>query len=771
MFQFSTKAETLAALRADLSTASIAPQVHFTVADWGQNRQQVLDDLMAQLGANAVIVRSSCGREDSEHASNAGAFLSVLDVAPDGRAAAIDGVVAAYGTASATDQVLVQPMLRHVLRSGVAFSHDPNTAAPYRIINWVDGTDTTAVTGGKHVRTWQQAAWSKASPPVELEPVLALIDDMLQRTGGRAVDLEFAQTSDGKDGERLWLLQARPLILDRAPQDPLEQARLLGHAAELVERGMRPHPFVKGAQTVFGVMPDWNPAEIIGLRPRPLALSLYRDLITDSIWAYQRHNYGYRNLRSCPLMLHFHGLPYIDVRLSFNSFVPAALDDSIAGRLVDHYISRLLAEPTLHDRIEFEIVLSCYSLDIADRSNTLLEAGFTEAETRQIADSLRDLTNGIIDPEKGLWRTDAAKLETLESRREELLAADTSPVDRIYWLLEDTKRYGTLPFAGLARAGFVAVQLLRSLEKVGVFSAEDTDAFLQSTSTVTSQMAADRSRLSRSVFLQKYGHLRPGTYDILSPRYDEAPDLYFNWSERPEAVDAARPFSISLPQMREIGRLLDQHGLQIDPVGLFNFLQSGIELREQAKFAFTRNLSDILSLLQDFGESHGFSRDDLSYCDITTIKELQVAALGPKEVLGRSIEVGRARYAETLTLSLPPLIQRPEDVWGFEYPSINPNFITRRQVTAAVGDLDDRDALAGKIVCIPNADPGYDWLFSRGIAGLVTAWGGANSHMAIRAGELGLPAVIGAGEVNFEKWSSAQRLNIDCAGKRVEVIA
>lgn len=771
MFQFSTKAETLAALRGDLSTASIAAQVHFTVTDWGQNRQQVLDDLMAQLGVGAVIVRSSCGREDSEHASNAGAFLSLLDVAPDGRAAAIDDVVAAYGTASATDQVLVQPMLRHVLRSGVAFSHDPNTAAPYRIINWVDGTDTTAVTGGKHVRTWQQAAWSKATPPVELEPVLALIDDMLQRTGGRAVDLEFAQTRDSEGGERLWLLQARPLILDRAPQDPLEQARLLGHAAELVERGMRPHPFVKGAQTVFGVMPDWNPAEIIGLRPRPLALSLYRDLITDSIWAYQRHNYGYRNLRSCPLMLHFHGLPYIDVRLSFNSFVPAALDDGIAGRLVDHYISRLLAEPTLHDRIEFEIVLSCYSLDIADRSNTLLEAGFTEVETRQIADSLRDLTNGVIDPEKGLWRTDAAKLETLESRREELLAADTSPVDRIYWLLEDTKRYGTLPFAGLARAGFVAVQLLRSLEKVGVFSAEDTDAFLQSTSTVTSQMAADRSRLSRSVFLQKYGHLRPGTYDILSPRYDEAPDLYFNWSERPEAVDAARPFSISLPQMREIGRLLDQHGLQIDPVGLFNFLQSGIELREQAKFAFTRNLSDILSLLQDFGESHGFSRDDLSYCDITTIKELQVAALGPKEVLGRSIEVGRARYAETLTLSLPPLIQRPEDVWGFEYPSINPNFITRRQVTATVGDLDDRDALAGKIVCIPNADPGYDWLFSRGIAGLVTAWGGANSHMAIRAGELGLPAVIGAGEVNFEKWSSAQRLNIDCAGKRVEVIA
>ena len=75
-------------------------------------------------------------------------------------------------------------------------------------------------------------------------------------------------------------------------------------------------------------MPDWNPAEIIGLKPGPLALSLYRELVTDSIWAYQRDNYGYKNLRSFPLLVSFHGLPYIDVRVSFNSFVPR----DISGR-------------------------------------------------------------------------------------------------------------------------------------------------------------------------------------------------------------------------------------------------------------------------------------------------------------------------------------------------------------------------------------------------------------------------------------------------------
>ena len=35
--------------------------------------------------------------------------------------------------------------------------------------------------------------------------------------------------------------------------------------------------------------------------------------------------------------------------------------------------------------------------------------------------------------------------------------------------------------------------------------------------------------------------------------------------------------------------------------------------------------------------------------------------------------------------------------------------------------------------------------------------------MAIRAGELGLPSVIGAGEVLYRRWSKANRLHVDCA--------
>lgn len=118
-----------------------------------------------------------------------------------------------------------------------------------------------------------------------------------------------------------------------------------------------------------------------------------------------------------------------------------------------------------------------------------------------------------------------------------------------------------------------------------------------------------------------------------------------------------------------------------------------------------------------------------------------------------------------------PVIAEPRDVWSFEWPKASPNYITQKQVTAAVTHCAEHGGLDGKIVCIPNADPGYDWLFAYPIAGLITAWGGVNSHMAVRAGELGLPAVIGAGQTLYQLWSGARRLHIDCASQRVEVLS
>jgi len=469
-------------------------------------------------------------------------------------------------------------------------------------------------------------------------------------------------------------------------------------------------------------------------------------------------------------MPHFFGRPYIDVRLSLNSFIPADLSDAIASRLVNYYTERLRSEPSLHDKIEFEIVYSCYTFDLNDRLKSLERIGFTTQELDEIINSIRRLTNRVIDPQKGLWRKDLLKLDILNSRREALLTSDLDSLERIHWLLEDAKHYGTLPFAGLARSGFMAVQILRSLVAVGVFSQSDYDSFFGGVSTVSSQLVHDRATLGMDTFMARYGHLRPGTYDILSQRYDEAFDLYFDWSQLPTEPKTIKQFFPSKPQMREIANLVAKHGLSVSPANLFEFIQKGIELRELAKFNFTRNLSDALALITEVGLQQGFSKEDLAYCDIKAFHELYNSAANTKEIISNSIQIGKKCYEETLKVSLPPLISSPEEVWAFEWPKSTPNYITQKQVVAPILNCIQRQKLAGSIICIPNADPGFDWLFSYPIAGLITAWGGSNSHMAIRAGEIGLPAVIGAGEVLYRRWSSAKRLHIDCAGQLVDIV-
>lgn len=763
--EFCGKARTLKALQGSLSEAKIASIVFFNVFEW---RKKASDCLMRvqQLGVSHFAVRSCCVSEDHNSASNAGAFLSLLDVDSASLKSSIEQVIASYESENLNNEVLIQPMIESVIASGVAFSHDPNTCSPYRVFNWHEGKDTTHITSGLGGQVWQEARYSKQVRPSLLDPVVRLIDE-LEELFETALDIEFAVDQD----RTLWLLQVRPLILNHSPETAMEQTERLTRIEQKVRMSMQPHPFLMGRKTVFGVMPDWNPAEIIGLRPKPLSLSIYKELVTDSIWAYQRHNYGYRNLRSFPLLIQFSGMPYVDVRLSFNSFVPSELDEAVANRLVDFYIDQLLDKPSAHDKIEFEVVFSCYTFDLKENIKRLEKAGFSSSECEMLVDSLRNLTNRIIHPEKGLWKSDAKKLDVLNSRRQQVFRSGMDKLSQIYWLLEDIKRYGTLPFAGLARAGFIAVQMLKSLVAVDILSQSDYDAFMASVNTVSSQLIRDRELLDKTSFLSRYGHLRPGTYEIASYRYDERPELYFDWNtEQSSSVVPSKEFSLTLSQMKRFKALLAEHGLNEDPVLLLEFIKSGIELRELSKYYFTQNLSDALSLMSAYGEELGFSREDLSYCDVFVFKELYTSTEDPRSIIEASIAAGKQKHRQTSHLALPPLITDPMDVWGFHWPDMMPNFITQKSVVASVQEIKEGVSLDGMIVFIPSADPGYDWLFSHPIAGLITAWGGVNSHMAIRAGELSIPAAIGVGERLYNTLSQSHKILLDCAGQRLEVL-
>ena len=126
-------------------------------------------------------------------------------------------------------------------------------------------------------------------------------------------------------------------------------------------------------------------------------------------------------------------------------------------------------------------------------------------------------------------------------------------------------------------------------------------------------------------------------------------------------------------------------------------------------------------------------------------------------------------------IALPSLIFGEEDFEIIQSHTVRPNFITNSLVREELINLDSINAdncnlVSDKIVLLEKADPGYDWVFSKGIKGLITRFGGAASHMAIRCAEFGIPAAIGCGEIIFKDIKDKQVIELDCINKKITII-
>ncbi len=774
-FKDKVKSEVLAELESQLKTAVVLPQVSFLVKEWQEDKENIYRQIMTENWCNSpLIVRSSAFGEDSSNGSLAGHYSTVMNVLGiSSFHNAVEKVISSYDQPDSRDCILVQPQLDNVIRAGVAFTFDPTTNGSYYVINLNEGADTTIVTSGvsNAGNTWYI---HRSKPSCDVPAIQSIVDlcrEVEKLVEHECIDIEFAEDINGQ----LYLLQVRPLIVNQYDSRMYVRAEsALEDAARLLKRISQPHPYLKGQRSILGIMPDWNPAEIIGSRPRPLALSLYKQLVTDRTWAYQRDNYGYQNLRSFPLLFPMVGCPYVDVRASFNSFIPKGINDDIAGRLVDYYISCLEHFPAYHDKIEFEIVFSCYTPNLSKRLSVLTEHGFSLSDIVLIESSLKALTNRIIHSETGLWRLDLGKIEHLKQQQNKINESDLDDYSRIYWLTEDCQRYGTLPFAGLARVGFIAAQFLDSLKEMNLLSDERYKCFMMSINTVSTNLAYDFKNLKRGDFLSRYGHLRPGTYDIRSSRYDEDPSFYFDWSNQSKSIAEKYDFELTIDESVNIQRMLDEHGIEHTSESLFRFLRAAIEGREYSKFVFTRSLSDVLSLIKRIGERYGFSADDCSYLNFQDLLGNFSYGNSLKDLFINSINKGRRQFELTRQMVLPQLITSEKDLWQFNVPDSIPNFITQLRVSGDVVCMNNDisvSEITGKIIFIQSADPGYDWILSERPAGFITEYGGPNSHMAIRAAELSIPAVIGVGASNFSRWKLSRHLIIDCQEKIVQVIS
>ncbi len=656
-------------------------------------------------------------------------------------------------------------MVQNIICSGVILTRNLENFDDCININYHEGKNSETVTSGKKgskkIIFFEN---KKFKIPDKFKKLYSTILEIKKITKEKDLDIEFAINKKKK----IYILQVRKLIIPKKNRNNFEKQNCFNNLEKKIIKLKQPHPSLYGKTTFFGVMPDWNPAEIIGTKPRPLALSLYQELITDHVWAKNRASYGFKELDQFHLMTTFYGTPYVDIRIDFNSWLPINLNKRISNKIVNYYLNEFKKKPNLHDKLEFKLLFTCATFSTIKNLKNNLQHILTKNEIKIFYNELKKINIlAIKNKDK-----DINKIRTLIHKQSQVSKTNLYEIDKIYWLIEDCKKYGTLPFAGLARCGFIAIELLNSLVEENIITEKQKSRFLLNVSTVTSELKIDVKKMKKTNFLMKYGHLRPGTYDILSKNYTEYFNKYFQGSFI-NHKKGKKNHKKSLKN-KSIKINLKNNKLFKSNYEMLKFIKESIAYREYSKFIFSKSIDKIFKNLIKFGKKYNISREDLSFVKINKIMDMyfNISNFKTIENLKKHIAENKKEYYLNKNILLPDVIKEPKDLYVQLTTEEKINFISNKKTTSKIIKFDKNKINKNYdgIVCIENADPGYDFLFNKNIKGLITKYGGLNSHMAIRCSELNLPALIGVGENNFDKITKSKIMKIDCDEKKIELI-
>jgi glutamine kinase len=727
-----------------------------------KNYKKNLIKIYGLLKKDNIILRSSAYNEDQPNQTNAGLYDSVI-IKKKTSLPNIEKKIKFFlrQFKNIKDKIIVQQFIDNVQSAGVIFTLEPNNNLPYYIISYDTSGKTNLITSGKKISEKKLIIYKNAivknKKIKKIINAIKLIEDKIKNN---RLDIEFAFKKD-----QIYIFQVRALPNPRNLKAKLIDSALINIEKKIIKL-QKPRLKNYGKLTLFSNMSDWNPAEMIGEKPYPLAMSLYKELITNEVWAEQRANYGYQDCRPNILMFDFLGFPFIDLRTDFNSFLPSNLNKNIKEKIINNNLNQIIKNPNLHDKVEFKIVETCYTCKTKER----LKKYLNNNEIHLYAESLLELTNNIIINKK-LYE-DIKKIKNFENELDDISKSKLSKIEKIYFLLNLIKKKGTLPFAGIARCAFIAKKILDDLCEKKIIKKQNLESFYTSIKTITSQIILDihkvkKNRNYKKNFIRKYGHIRPSTYDISQKNYSEGFNSYFNLKDISDKKNKTKNFSNKFnitSNLQKIGYLFNERQL-------VDFAKKAIEQREYAKFIYSKSLNLIFLELIKLGNEIGLQRKDLNFINIDFIKNahsnLSITKL--KEELGSLIRVNKKKYRITSKIMLPELLKNKYDIYSFEPNTAKPNFITEDCVEADLCNLDSSNNknFNDKIVLIKSADPGYDFIFNHKIKGLITAYGGSNSHMAIRCIELNIPAAIGIGSQQYEKLKKVTKIILDCKKKKI----
>ena len=782
-FIWKSKGQTLLWLENKLSHSSVPKLIVFSYKEWKNKPVKILNIIQSQFPFKKIAIRSSSLNEDSLDSSNAGVFESFLNIEVNNIelvSDTINSVFASYGELPlSNDELIIQEMVDNISVSGVIFTHEMKNRAPYYSINYDDisGSSSTVTSGSSRYSNKTIYIHRDSINGVRSSRFSNLLLSILELEkifNSNDLDIEFIITKKLE----IKIVQVRPIVFKShiSASDYNSVSKSIVNLRNRLKNTFFSEDNNIEFKPIFGQMPDWNPVEMIGIVPRNLAFSLYDTLITNEVWCLSREKMGYSISKNRYLMQNFCGHPFIDVKSSFFTFIPSILDEKISKKLVSFWLDKLKCHNELHDKVEFDIAITTFSFDLNKRVEELPNKLFSYQEKDKIKKAyLKHFCELMHDDHTGSLKIANEEILSLNNELKKIENLNSSSINQ---LLEFCRKYGTMPFAKLARHAFIGTTLMKSLNTEGILSSSRLAEYNSSIKTILSEMLQDVQNLKNNFFTKiefnnKYGHLRPGTYDISSKSYREINPTELFGDGIIEFKN--KNFDFNSKELNDINQLINFYKLPFsDARGLLNYVTLSIQARESSKFEFTKIIDSIFEKVKKICKKYSIAIDDISYISIERLAYIENIKNGScnKELL-KEITNNKNQHKINTSIRLPQLIMDENHAVVVPFQVSSPNFITNKVIEGRIKyiqNFEKKDDLYEKIVLIESADPGYDWIFTTKFKGLLTKYGGANSHMAIRCAELNIPAAIGCGEELFEHIKKYNQLHLNCSSSIIQPI-
>ncbi|MDC0364664.1 PEP-utilizing enzyme [Candidatus Pelagibacter sp.] len=780
--KLSTKSKNLEILRnLNLKKSNIPNFISIKVQEWNEN-YKILKKVKFILN-DRLSVRSSFYLEDSKNSSMAGEFDSFLDVKNNKKDISyyVEKLIRQYKKKSRLkhhlleSEIIIQNYIKNSSISGVVTTKCLKDGTDYYVVNYDDQTKNTyTVTSGNEKSTRVLNVFKKNVKGIrssKFKKIIYAIKEIESKFPKIPLDIEFALD----DNNIVNIFQIRPLSTSKNWKKISEKIiyKSLNLNKEKFNKIFK-NNLEFGNLPIFGLMPDWNPVEIIGYQPNQLSYSIYKKVITDSSWRLARSKMGYKNINK-QLMYSFAGKPYIDTRLSFNSMIPEGISKNLTKKLVLSWSKLLIKKPYLHDKIEFEIVDGSYDASFLKKVNKKYNF-LSLKEKKQYTNEIKDFTkNQIINSENNFIKLDndlyGLEQERIKFVKSYLRSKNDFDKKNILNFISKIKNLGTIPFSIYARHAFIAKKFFKSLVNENVITNKTYSKLLNSVGTITNEYIKLKKVSQKNIkykkkFYNYFFHLRPGTYDININRYNKKISNYKIDDMSTIFSKKSSYYMFSKAENHNLNKFFKKNSLDFTQNHLLKYFLASIKMRENSKFIFTRALSDLIEILKKFGDKYNITKKKLSKLSLNDVLSLDYKN---KNKLINIIKKNEHQNQINNKIKLPYLITTKDDFFISSILLSKPNFITKKIIKGNLLKMEEDRVyknISNKIILIEKADPGFDWIFSKKIKGLITKYGGVNSHMTIRCEELNVPAAIGIGEDNFNNVKNYSNIILNCKNEQ-----